>query len=66
MLGDGVYETTTLEKTLNYVKPNEAEGIVFKLKASLGKCYQVRKMYFAHSMKPELRNSQHHDKERQR
>ena len=40
-LGPGVYITTTLQKALNYAKPNPAAGGVFQLQVYLDKCYQV-------------------------
>lgn len=42
MLGNGVYVTTTLEKALNYAKVKPGGGAVLKLKADLGRCYQVK------------------------
>jgi hypothetical protein len=41
MLGDGVYITSTLEKAMNYAKPNPHAGVIFQLRVHLGKCKQV-------------------------
>jgi len=41
MLGDGVYCTTTLEKALNYAKPNLHGGAIFRMQVDLGRCYTV-------------------------
>jgi len=41
MLGDGLYITTTLEKALNYAKPNPNAGAIFRLQVDLGRCYTV-------------------------
>lgn len=41
-LGNGVYVTTTLEKALNYAKPNPHSGVIFELNVDLGRCYEVQ------------------------
>jgi len=38
LLGPGVYCTTTLEKAMDYAKGNPASGIIFELRADLGRC----------------------------
>eukprot|EP01047_Picozoa_sp_COSAG01_P051312 COSAG01_NODE_5281_length_4359_cov_1.386620_3_plen_891_part_00 len=42
VLGKGVYITTTLEKALNYAKPNPENGCVLELKVDLGRVYRLK------------------------